>query len=205
MDELNTKNKLIKSAMELFLEKGYEGIKVEDITKEAGVAKGTFYTYFKAKDDIFIDVISKMMEIYIDILKNLKFEEGELKKNIKKIVSLMYKTSYKHKAMYKVISLIFKNPHLLSKLFESEFPFKKMSEDIYIKLLESSKNEVRDEVIENKKIFITVLGKILDAYMFELFEIKEFKSSGKIKKITEEELEYHIKIISNTIYLAIKK
>ncbi|MDN5303895.1 MAG: hypothetical protein PWP46_774 [Fusobacteriaceae bacterium] len=205
MDELNTKDKLIKSAMKLFWDKGYEGIKVEDITKEAGVAKGTFYTYFKTKDEIFISVISKMVEIFVEIIKKITFEENKLKENIQKMVSLIYKTSYEHKAMYKMTSLIFKNPHLLLKLFEKKLPFKKANEEIYIKLLESSKNQIRPEIISNKKIFIAVLGRMLDAYMFELFEIGEFRSSGKIKELTEEELEHHIELISNTIYLAIKK
>lgn len=51
-----TKNKLVKSALELIKENGFDGINVEDITKKAGVAKGTFYTYFKRKEDIVLEI-----------------------------------------------------------------------------------------------------------------------------------------------------
>lgn len=51
-----TKRKLISTALELLKEKGFDAINVEDITKKAGVAKGTFYTYFKRKEDIVLDI-----------------------------------------------------------------------------------------------------------------------------------------------------
>ncbi len=52
----NTKRKLLNAAFELLKEKGFEGINVEDITKRAGVGKGTFYTYFKRKEDIVLEI-----------------------------------------------------------------------------------------------------------------------------------------------------
>lgn len=51
-----TKRKLITAGLELLKEKGFNAINVEDITKKAGVAKGTFYTYFKRKEDIVLDI-----------------------------------------------------------------------------------------------------------------------------------------------------
>ena len=43
---------IIDTAVALFIEKGYEQVSVDDITKTVGVAKGTFYNYFQAKSDI---------------------------------------------------------------------------------------------------------------------------------------------------------
>ncbi len=53
---LETRRKLITAGLELLKEKGFDAINVEDITKKAGVAKGTFYTYFKRKEDIVLDI-----------------------------------------------------------------------------------------------------------------------------------------------------
>lgn len=60
-----TRIKLIKAAKKLFDTNNPKNIKVEDITKEAGVAKGTFYTYFKNKEDIIATISG-------DIFKDLK-------------------------------------------------------------------------------------------------------------------------------------
>jgi len=51
----NTRKKLIKAALKLLKEKGFNAINVEEITKTAGVAKGTFYVYFKKKEDIILE------------------------------------------------------------------------------------------------------------------------------------------------------
>lgn len=53
---IETKRKLISAGLELIKEKGFASINVEDITKKAGVAKGTFYTYFKRKEDIVMEI-----------------------------------------------------------------------------------------------------------------------------------------------------
>ena len=42
-------NNLITAALKLFTEKGVKETSVQEITNEAGVAKGTFYLYFKDK------------------------------------------------------------------------------------------------------------------------------------------------------------
>lgn len=43
---------LLLAAYSLFLEKGFEKTSIDDIAKNAGVAKGTFYLYFNDKHDI---------------------------------------------------------------------------------------------------------------------------------------------------------
>ena len=43
---------LFQSAYDLFLNQGIEKTSISDIAKKAGVAKGTFYLYFKDKYDI---------------------------------------------------------------------------------------------------------------------------------------------------------
>lgn len=49
---METKEKIYRSALKVINEKGYKNISIEDITKEAGVAKGTFYTHFSTKEDV---------------------------------------------------------------------------------------------------------------------------------------------------------
>ncbi len=45
----NKKNALLKSAFDLFTKTDIHSVSVQDIVKQAGVAKGTFYLYFKDK------------------------------------------------------------------------------------------------------------------------------------------------------------
>ena len=54
---LETKQKLIDAVKKLSETKKYHEMSIDDITQTAGVAKGTFYTYFKRREDI-ISVIA---------------------------------------------------------------------------------------------------------------------------------------------------
>lgn len=69
---LETKRKLITAGLELLREKGFDAINVEDITQKAGVAKGTFYTYFKRKEDIVLDISRVPFSEIADEIENMK-------------------------------------------------------------------------------------------------------------------------------------
>ena len=55
----------IKKSWELFKKNGYEETKIERITKEVGISKGSFYTYFKTKEDVLFSILEKI-EIEIE-------------------------------------------------------------------------------------------------------------------------------------------
>ena len=57
-----TKKKLLEIAYELFLTKGYEETSVDDILSIAQIAKGTYYYYFKSKEQMLEEVIDMMIE-----------------------------------------------------------------------------------------------------------------------------------------------
>lgn len=48
---LETKQKIVSAVNELLKDRSLNEISIEDITTRAGVAKGSFYTYFKRKED----------------------------------------------------------------------------------------------------------------------------------------------------------
>ena len=54
------KERLIKAGIELFSQRGFALTTIEDITHQAGVAKGTFYLYFEDKKQFFGETINSM-------------------------------------------------------------------------------------------------------------------------------------------------
>ncbi len=49
-----TRQAIMNAAIKLFSAKGFENTSVEELAKEAGVGKGTIYSYFKTKSQIFL-------------------------------------------------------------------------------------------------------------------------------------------------------
>jgi len=67
------KNEIFNAAQELFLTQGYEKTSVENIIKKVGIAKGTFYYYFKSKEDLLDKLVKRMTDkIQIEIKKIVK-------------------------------------------------------------------------------------------------------------------------------------
>jgi len=56
---------ILRSAIKVFAQKGYFNSKVADIAKEAGIADGTVYLYFKSKDEILHSIFDRAMEEFI--------------------------------------------------------------------------------------------------------------------------------------------
>ncbi len=48
---------LVAAALEVFVERGYEGTKLADVARRAGVTKGTIYLYFENKEALFKAVV----------------------------------------------------------------------------------------------------------------------------------------------------
>lgn len=56
------KTELLDAAERLFITKGFQITTIDDIRAELGVAKGTFYHYFKSKDDILDAIIGRIVQ-----------------------------------------------------------------------------------------------------------------------------------------------
>ena len=59
-----TREKIYSVAFRLMTEKGFENITIDEICRESGVAKGSFYNHFKSKDDIVIEIYKIVDEEY---------------------------------------------------------------------------------------------------------------------------------------------
>jgi AcrR family transcriptional regulator len=57
-----TRQALIDSAREIFERDGYLDVRITDISEHAGVAAGSFYTYFDSKEEMFAAVIAELQE-----------------------------------------------------------------------------------------------------------------------------------------------
>lgn len=58
------KSKLIITAWNLFLEKGYENTTVDEIISSSGTSKGSFYHHFKGKEDLLFSLAYKFDDDY---------------------------------------------------------------------------------------------------------------------------------------------
>lgn len=67
----NKKQELTKIAYKLFLTKGYENTSIDEIIKEAEIAKGTYYYYFASKEETLEEVINLILDNMVSRAKQV--------------------------------------------------------------------------------------------------------------------------------------
>lgn len=68
---LETREKLLKTSLDLFNKHGFEHVSVEQITKACHVSKGTFYTHFPSKYDVILEKFKELDSFYGTVEKNI--------------------------------------------------------------------------------------------------------------------------------------
>lgn len=72
---MNTKDKIIEVALDLFSVNGYESVSVRDISKVVGIKESSLYNHFKNKQDIFDTIIQVCTEKAMNQYKDLKIDQ----------------------------------------------------------------------------------------------------------------------------------
>src|SRR5438105_13700252 len=63
---------ILSAALEEFTARGYEGARLDDVAKRAGVAKGTIYLYFADKQSLFQELVRSMVHPVLGMLDKLR-------------------------------------------------------------------------------------------------------------------------------------
>lgn len=103
-DKEERRKELIDIAKKFFIEKGFDETKVSDIVGEAKVAQGTFYYYFKTKEDILLAILEDMMkEIGLFIGSIAKEKTIPAAERIEKIMALLFQEPNQDEPIYKLM------------------------------------------------------------------------------------------------------
>jgi AcrR family transcriptional regulator len=87
-----TKQAILKTAINLFNENGYEKTSIESIAKVAGVGKGTVYSYFHTKRDLIRGFIEYEVEqIHLELVKKSNHDAPILEQ-----MKTIYMTEFAH-------------------------------------------------------------------------------------------------------------
>jgi len=81
---------IIEAAVRVFARKGYYNSRVSDIAREAGIAAGTIYLYFKTKDDILVTLFRDKMAEFVGALRKAIAEEPDAASKVRRLVSLHF-------------------------------------------------------------------------------------------------------------------
>jgi TetR/AcrR family transcriptional regulator, cholesterol catabolism regulator len=82
---------ILKIAAEVFFARGFDGAKLEDIAREAGIVKGSLYHYFESKEDIYERLIEDIVNLvdFKDVAKGTTPPEERLEAMVRRRVEMV--------------------------------------------------------------------------------------------------------------------
>ncbi len=167
----NKRDVIFLGAEELFQRYGYKKVSVDDIVAKAGVAKGTFYLYFKTKDELYNQIIISYYE------EGKKLAEEVIKKDVAGDIKLLFYKEIMYTLFYsknnKVLKeIILKNPNYYSATVNFENIIGMDVELLRTIYVDEIKNLRQD-------IPLDVIVKVIDALLIALLGYeKDYSQSG---------------------------
>ena len=84
------KNQILETAVELFHDKGTKSINIQELTRRAGIAQGSFYSFWKDKDALIMDVMLYRSRQKLDIA------EKEFEASLHDPIGLLSESIYRY-------------------------------------------------------------------------------------------------------------
>lgn len=86
--ESERRHTILRAAIEVFASKGYHGCRIADVAKEAGVAYGLVYHYFKNKDELLETVFEAGWHGFFSRVSAVALGEGTLEQKVYRIADV---------------------------------------------------------------------------------------------------------------------
>jgi len=81
---------IVDAAIRVFARNGYYNSRVSDIAREAGIASGTIYLYFRTKDEILVTLFREKMAQWVALVRREIAPERGAEAKIRKLVALHF-------------------------------------------------------------------------------------------------------------------
>lgn len=92
---VETKERIMTAAEELFITRGYHGTDSKRISRHAGVSTGSFYSYFHDKKDVFIAVVWERIQ-HTTAAMRAYIDSGDRSNNPREITSVLIALTMEH-------------------------------------------------------------------------------------------------------------
>lgn len=157
-----TVNKILEVSQRLFLEKGYDHTKIQDIANELGMTKGAIYHHFESKEEI----MNKLGEVMF--IHNNPFETVKKRKDLNglekmKLAIQLNQSNEQMVELTKQALPLLKNPQILAKMFESNY---KNLLPCWLELIEEGQNDGSIKTEQPKELAELLL--LTDLWMIPL-------------------------------------
>lgn len=197
--DLNTENKILKAAQDVFIEKGMSGTRMQEIADKAGINKALLHYYYRTKEKLFLSVFRVAISVFIPKVEKIILSEETFFNKIRIFVKEYGKILYKNQFLpLFILHEIKRNPDALFK----EFKATGINPTMFLEMIQKEVDEDTIKPIDPKQLIINMLAMIIFPIAAKpMFQRVFFEND---KKVYDEMLKRRLDEVPEFIINAIK-
>ena len=111
MPDPDKPQQIVDAAVRVFARNGYYNSRVSDIAREAGIAAGTIYLYFKTKDEILVTLFREKMAQWVAVVRQEIAGEPDAVAKVRKLVGLHFDVLERNPDLAEVLQVELRQGH----------------------------------------------------------------------------------------------
>lgn len=169
--------RILKAALKVFAEKGFYNTRISEVAKEANVADGTIYLYFKNKDDLLISLFEEEMGKICRSMREEMNKTNDLSEKLRKFAASHLNMNTRNRALAEVIQVEIRQ----STKFMREYVNKGFIE--YVNLVREVIREGQEKGVFRNDIAPGIVKRAFFGALDEMARYWSLSSSKKYKPI----------------------
>lgn len=148
------RKQILDAAIEEFAHNGFNGTNINKVAKRAKISIGAMYSYFDSKDDLFLTVVEKLLNVLEMALKDV-----DVDRDIFEIIEQLFFRAHDYAINYPVLNQIYldMSTHSLSKLSRKvSGRLETITKKFYLDVIAKAKanNKINQDINERMLSFI---------------------------------------------------
>jgi len=164
------KYQILDAALEVIVNKGYEGSSMSDIVKKSNLSKGAIYWYFKSKKEVYLELVNHWVHYYSPTLNHIIEDNQPASVQLKELFNYFITQYETDQTVFKAVavfwSLAGRDNDFKEKFDKVYLEFFKLIENIIIKGVEN--NEFKN--LDTKIAALSIMVNIESTIWFTLFD-----------------------------------
>ncbi len=151
----NTEEKILTAAQSVFVKKGMDGTRMQEIANEAGINKALLHYYFRSKQKLFEAIFNKVFSQIFPDIKNMLYSDKPIIEKlgifIEKYIDLLMKNPFLPSFILKEVN---RDPEFLASVIKKQG----INPDDILNLLEKEMEYGRLKKMDPRELMINILG-----------------------------------------------
>lgn len=174
--DYSNREKILSCAQQLFFEKGYDAVGVQEIVDTAGITKPTMYYYFKSKQGLLECLLSQGAQVMLEQMRQVTETEGEFLQIFELVTTNYLELAVENKQFYLMLVSLFSSAKD-NEAFRSAKPYISQFLDLFRRFFERYSERQGGFMSNVDYLAISYVG-IINMFMMTSFERGELESEN---------------------------